>query len=74
MSHMHTHTHTHTYVLMQVNCKLYTSKLSLQIILRQQSVVHISTAFMNVSASNRSHFCEFYAFFPSYPCFYLHLI
>jgi hypothetical protein len=52
--------------------KIYRSKLSVQIILRQQTAVRISIAMLNVSASDQSYFCEFYAFFSSSPCFYLH--
>jgi len=57
--------------------KIYRSKLSVQIILRQQTAVRISTALLNVSASNRSQFYEFYASFSfssSSFCFYLHFI
>jgi len=60
MSHMHT--------CISVG-KIYRSKLSVQIILRQQTAVRISTALLNVSKSNRSHFYEFYASFSSSSCF-----
>lgn len=53
--------HMHTYISVD---KTYPSKLNVQIILRQKTVVRISTALLHVSTINRPHFCEFYAFFP----------
>jgi len=52
--------------------KIYRSKLSVQVILRQQTAVRTSIALLNVPAINRTQFYEFYASFSSSPCFYLH--